>query len=1247
MLAVGISGGYYPVASAAPTDTAPLEVKSVTASPDDGNVPANTLDNNLSTRWSSQGDGAWIRYDLGSAQTVGSLSLAWHQGNSRTNTFDVQLSDDGSSWKTVLARKASSGSTLEQQSYDFADASARYVRIVGHGNTVNAWTSITETDIYGADGTGGGGGSCAYPADVLDLKNWYIGLPVGEEESPTNVYQPELATYANDPWFTTADDCAAVRFRAPVNGVTTSGSKYPRSELREMTDSGETKASWSSTSGTHTMVIDQAITDLPKKTPNVVAGQIHGGSDDLSVFRLEGTKLYVTDGDEKHHRLVTENYELGTRFQAKFVVSDGKIKAYYNGVLQTTLSKNFSGAYFKAGAYTQANCDNSDPCSADNYGQVKIYDLNVTHGDGGDGGDGGDEGGGGDGDSTEAAKRHGWGTPLPISDEFDYTGPVDPTKWDVPSGSVGGTPQCWEGHEGNGRRCGKNSTVADGTMTMRGEANGDTGWIRQSEATQYGRWEIRSRSRNTGPEGKPYHPLHLIWPTEDNRLENGEYDWVEYSDPDAQCLSAFLHYPKSPSDKKENPEHCPVDMTKWHNFAFEWTSKALVGYVDGVEWFRLADGANADRGNIQDMPLGNLVIQLDNFAKDSSPRPAVFEVDWVRTYDIESAGEDPTDPTDPGEDSPVQIAGVTASPDDGNVPANTLDNNLSTRWSSQGDGAWIRYDLGSAQTVGSVSAAWHQGNSRTNTFDVQLSDDGSSWKTVLARKTSSGSTLEQQKYDFADTSARYVRIVGHGNTVNDWTSITETDIYGADGTGGDDGGDGGDGDDGEQTSVRTVRVADSTALKSAFGDARPGDRIVLADGTYSIGKMTGKNGTAAEPITIVAENRGKAVIGDGQLEVANSSYVTFEGLKFTNSSTLKITSSNNVRLTRNHFRLTEESSLKWVIIQGENSHHNRIDHNLFEEKRQSGNFITIDGFEKQQSQHDRIDHNHFRDIGPRVENEMEAVRVGWSGMSQSSGFTVVESNLFERCDGDPEIVSVKSNDNIVRHNTFRASQGVLSQRHGNRGEFYGNFFFGEGKAGTGGIRIYGQDHKVYNNYFEGLTGTGYDAALQIDGGDVDTSGALSAHWRVYRATVVNNTFVNNVSNIEIGANYNLAPVDSVIADNVVTGSRGKLLNEVKKPVDMTYAGNIAWPTGSATVGVSVPSDSVRAVDPLLASDGSLYRIGAGSPAIDTGTGDHAFVTDDMDGQARTGVVDVGADERSSSAVTRTPLSASDVGPSTA
>lgn len=314
---------------------------------------------------------------LGSARVVGAISLAWHQGDRRRATFDVQLSADSTSWSTVVSRRQSSGTTLRPETYDFADGPARYVRVVGHGNPVNEWTSITETAVLGADG--GGGTECSHPADVLDLRNWYLGLPIGASESPKNVYRPQLATHSEDPWFTSTADCRGVRFRAAVNGVTTSGSGYPRSELRELVDGGEDKAAWLSKSGTHTMVVREAVTAVPRTKPHVVAGQIHDADDDVSVFRPEGSKLYVTKGDDAHHKLVTDSYVLGTEFEAKFVVSGGQVKAYDNGVLQTTITSAFSGACFKAGAYTQANCGNSSPCSDSNYGEVVIRGLTISH----------------------------------------------------------------------------------------------------------------------------------------------------------------------------------------------------------------------------------------------------------------------------------------------------------------------------------------------------------------------------------------------------------------------------------------------------------------------------------------------------------------------------------------------------------------------------------------------------------------------------------------------------------------------------------------------------------------------------------------------------------------------------------------------------------------------------------------------------------------------------------------------------
>ncbi|AXB47853.1 polysaccharide lyase family 7 protein [Amycolatopsis albispora] len=225
--------------------------------------------------------------------------------------------------------------------------------------------------------------ACTRPAQVLDLRNWKITLPVDDPDQPgaqpLEVQQPQLKRYGLDPWFVPTAACDGVRFRSAVNGVTTPNSSYPRSELHEMTRGGTQPVSWSPTSGTHTMEIDQAITHLPNDKPHVVAGQIHDGQDDVTVFRLEGEKLYVTNGDDPNFALLDDHYVLGTRFQAKFEVSGGKIKAYYNGVHKVTLPATFDGAYFKAGAYTQANCAKSVPCDPGNFGQVIIHRLAVTH----------------------------------------------------------------------------------------------------------------------------------------------------------------------------------------------------------------------------------------------------------------------------------------------------------------------------------------------------------------------------------------------------------------------------------------------------------------------------------------------------------------------------------------------------------------------------------------------------------------------------------------------------------------------------------------------------------------------------------------------------------------------------------------------------------------------------------------------------------------------------------------------------
>ena len=460
-----------------------------------------------------------------------------------------------------------------------------------------------------------------------------------------------------------------------------------------------------------------------------------------------------------------------------------------------------------------------------------------------------------------------------------------------------------------------------------------------------------------------------------------------------------------------------------------------------------------------------------------------------------------------------------------------------------------------------------------------------------------------------------------------------------------------------------IIVSTADQLEDAVDNAQPGDTIEVRNGIYDTeGSITMYNsGTVDAPIVIRAQERGQVELtGESYFSLRQCEYVVIEGFLFTslNKTAVKLEACNNIRVTRNIFRLQETSSRKWVVVQciwndpNALSHHNRIDHNLFENKHMPGNFITIDGSPEpayQSSQHDRIDHNHFRNIGPRHENEMEAVRIGWSELSMSSGFTVVEYNLFEDCDGDPEVISVKTSDNIIRYNTIRRSRGTLSLRHGNRSVVAGNFFFGESKSGTGGIRMYGDDHQIYNNYFEGLTGTRWDAPITLTNGDYDGGGSLSRHFRINRALIAHNTLVKNDYHIEIGftnnGKYSKPPRDVKMINNLVWGKQSELVKIITSPQNMTWEQNLMFPDSAATLGIFADPEQIMIANPELSLSEGIWKLSSSSLAVDSGAYIQALMPfDDADGQLRDQLPDIGADEYAAGDVIRFPLTAADVGP---
>src|SRR5690606_869944 len=149
-----------------------------------------------------------------------------------------------------------------------------------------------------------------------------------------------------------------------------------------------------------------------------------------------------------------------------------------------------------------------------------------------------------------------------------------------------------------------------------------------------------------------------------------------------------------------------------------------------------------------------------------------------------------------------------------------------------------------------------------------------------------------------------------------------------------------------------------------------------------------------------------------------------------------------------------------------------------------------------------------------------------------------ENNIFDNCDGEIEIVSNKSTHNTIRNNLFFECSGMLTLRHGNHATVYGNIFIGNKKKDSGGVRIIGENHKVYNNYFHGLTGRGLSATITFM--NAWENPPLWGYWQVKNAEVYNNTLIDCDEPFVIGSGKNektfLPLLNTNVFKNYISGT---------------------------------------------------------------------------------------------------------------
>jgi poly(beta-D-mannuronate) lyase len=450
-------------------------------------------------------------------------------------------------------------------------------------------------------------------------------------------------------------------------------------------------------------------------------------------------------------------------------------------------------------------------------------------------------------------------------------------------------------------------------------------------------------------------------------------------------------------------------------------------------------------------------------------------------------------------------------------------------------------------------------------------------------------------------------------------------------------------------SAKEIRITPESDLKPVLKQAEAGDVIVMVNGAWTDVKLRfeGLRGTAEAPIEIRAETPGGVVMsGAAQLRVSGE-HVIVSGLSFLNPEgegdvfefrTHRERLAHHCRITECSFEQTkpgsDEKSL-WVNVYGTN---NRVDHCYFGGKQNKGTTLVV-WVTKELGSH-RIDHNHF---GPRPElgeNGGETVRIGISETSELNSGTIVEGNYFERCDGEGEIVSNKSCENIYRYNLFDRCAGALTLRHGNRCLVDGNVFLGKEERGTGGVRIIGSDHRVINNYFEGLRGDAERAAISLMNGIPDSP--LEGYAPVRNALIAHNTIVDCKVSMEFGVSaskkISVVPSNCRVSHNLFLPGKWELFRVQAKPDQFTWIGNkyqAGKTRGAELVEIErVEIELTRGEDGILRPSES--QLGSLKTPEDSG------VKTDIDGMVRDSKI-AGCDDPSTVALSRNTVSSA--GPS--
>ncbi|MEM7373396.1 MAG: chondroitinase-B domain-containing protein [Bacteroidota bacterium] len=352
-------------------------------------------------------------------------------------------------------------------------------------------------------------------------------------------------------------------------------------------------------------------------------------------------------------------------------------------------------------------------------------------------------------------------------------------------------------------------------------------------------------------------------------------------------------------------------------------------------------------------------------------------------------------------------------------------------------------------------------------------------------------------------------------------------------------------------------VSSGGEFHTAQEQASAGDTIVWQSGVYADTRMDiNKDG-----IIVTAEPYGTVLFKGASRVIIHGDDVTFSGIQYVggvigNLDVIRVYGSD-VLIT--HVNIQNYTSFKYLRVY-EESRRTSIRHCNFENRLNLDDQNILSILVDEEPGYHKIQYCSFKNFeGIGLDEGIEPIRIGVSSQGHLDSRTLVEYCYFTRCNGDGEIISHKSRQNVYRYNTFENNPvSELVLRHGDEGIVYGNFFINN----MGGVRIReGSHHFIYNNYFEGLD----KRVIYLMNDPADPLNDI----HIYHNTIIHS------EEVRLGGTGNHPPSNVFIANNVFANPKQRLFQE--DTGNETWIANLSF----GTLGIDTPSTGLSHTDPAL------------------------------------------------------------------